>query len=103
MDDRRSLTTRRRYAHNETSMSTTSKRRRLEPWVGPWLRGHREGLDIKREVIAKKIGRDLSAVARIETGAARIPADDLPIVLAAYKLTEAHFASEAARQRKAAA
>ena len=97
------LTTRRRYAHNETSMSTTSKRRRLEPWVGPWLRGHREGLDIKREAIAKKIGRDLSAVARIETGAARIPADDLPIVLAAYKLTEAHFASEAARQRKAAA
>jgi len=98
-----SLTTRRRYAHNETSMSTTSKRRRLEPWVGPWLRSHREGLDIKREAIAKKIGRDLSAVARIETGAARIPADDLPIVLAAYKLTEAHFASEAARQRRAAA
>ena len=38
------------------------------------------------------MGRELSAVSRIETGASSIPADDLPVVLEAYDATPLDFA-----------
>lgn len=54
-----------------------------------------------REAIAKKLDRELSAVSRIETGASSIPADDLPVVLAAYDATPGQFAVEARKPRAA--
>ena len=48
------------------------------------------------------MGRELSAVSRIETGASSIPADDLPVVLEAYDATPLDFAREARKPREAA-
>jgi len=80
----------------------STRKRRSDPWVGPWLRSLRESADVPREQIADALNRELSAVSRIETGASSIPADDLPVVLAAYGTTPAKFAREAVKPRKAA-
>ena len=80
-----------------------TKRRRVDPWVGPWLQGYREERSIARDVIASRLRRDLSAVSRLETGASAITADDLPVVLAAYGATPDDFASAAASRRGRAA
>ena len=61
-------------------MSTKPSRRRVEPWVGPWLQELRLGAAMKREQIAERLKRNLSAVSRIESGVSSIPADDLPVV-----------------------
>lgn len=82
----------------------TNGRRRLDPWVGPWLQRQRLKSKpvVTREAIAAKIGRDTSAVGRIESGRSSIPADDLPVFLDAYGLTPAQFAAEARKPRAAA-
>ncbi len=82
---------------------SSNKRRRVAPWVGPWLQGHREERAIARDVIASRLRRDLSAVSRLETGASAIAADDLPVVLAAYGATPDDFAAMAASRRGRAA
>lgn len=83
-------------------MRTPARKRRSDPWVGPWLRLRREKAKTPREKIAARLGRELSAVSRIETGASSIPADDLPVVLEAYDATPLDFAREARKPREAA-
>ena len=78
----------------------TAGRRRVDPWVGPWLRGRREARQIAREAIAVALDRDLSSVCRIETGDSAIIADDLPVVLRAYGATPDDFAAAAKAHRK---
>lgn len=78
-------------------MSQTSKRRRSEPWVGPWLRAHRLDSGATSEQIAKKLGVGRSSVSRLESGASSIAADDIPVVLRAYDLSPAKFAARAAK------
>ena len=75
-------------------------RRRVDPWVGPWLRARREDRQIERATIADRLGRDLSNVSRLETGDSAIPADDLPIVLRAYEATPDDSAAAAKSHRK---
>jgi transcriptional regulator with XRE-family HTH domain len=71
--------------------------KRLEPWVGPWLRARRLAAQTPRADIAKRIQRDMSALSRIESSQSVISADDLPIVLEAYGVTPAQYAAEARR------
>lgn len=79
----------------------TKGRRRLPPWVGPWLREHRpEGVEL--DDIARRLKRSKSAVSRIETGHSVISADDLPLILKAYGQTLEAFTAEARRTSKAA-
>jgi hypothetical protein len=55
--------------------------------------------------VARRLRRHVSAVSRIETGHSAIPADDLPVVLRAYRLTPEQFAEramEAAGKERAA-
>ncbi len=86
----------RRYAHNARSMSATnSKRKRVAPWVGPWLQERRIAAGVDRATIAKELHRDLSAVSRLERGDSSIPADDLPVVLKAYGATAGEYAAKA--------
>lgn len=82
--------------------AAASSRKRTEPWVGPWLKEIRVGREVDRAEIARRLGRHLSAVSRIETGASAIPSDDLPIVLRAYGATPAEYAAEARRVLRAA-
>lgn len=72
-------------------------RKRLEKWVGPWLRGMREAEKEKDSLddIAQRLGRDRGSISRIETGKQSIPADDLPLFLTAYGLTADDFAERA--------
>lgn len=89
--------------HIVTRMQTPHGRRRLAPWVGPWLQERREQRgDLSREEIARRLDRDLSAVVRMESGRSAIPADDLPLFLAVYEVTAGQFAAKA-RTVKAAA
>ncbi len=85
-------------------MAPKSERRRLAPWVGPWLRERREAAQKDdMDVVAARLKRSKSAVSRIETGDAVISADDLPLILRAYRVTPEDFAVEARRAGKAAA
>lgn len=79
-----------------------SKRRRCEPWVGPWLKEQREENSLTVDEIRSRLKRSQSAISRMESGSAAIPADDLPMVLRAYDLTPGRFAAKA-RTVKAAA
>lgn len=67
-------------------------------WVGPWLSEQREKKKIPRKVVAAELDRDDTTIYRLECGDSSIPADDLPIVLRAYKLTPGQFAAEAVRR-----
>jgi len=69
--------------------------RRLIPWVGPWLRSQRIAASIPRERIARDIGRDKSAISRIESSQTSISADELPVVLRAYRMTPEQWAAMA--------
>lgn len=89
-----------RYAH--TARVNRSSRKRLDPWVGPWLRAAREGRNVSRDEIARRLARNLSAVSRMESGTSSVPADDIPVVLKAYGLTAAQFADEAKRRARTA-
>ena len=75
-------------------------RRRLPPWVGPWLRTTRTDATTPDD-IAKRLKRSKSQVSRIETGLAVISADDLPLILRAYRLTLEQFTAEARRSARA--
>jgi transcriptional regulator with XRE-family HTH domain len=72
-----------------------------EPWVGPWLHARRfeKGEERTRlSEIAPLVKRDISALSRIESGQQPIPADDLPMFLAAYDLTPEDFAKRASKE-----
>ena len=79
-----------------------TKRRRTVPWVGPWLYARRVAVGLKRETIAERLDRDLSAVSRLERGDSAIPADDLPIVLKAYGVTASEYAEQSRKSSRAA-
>jgi transcriptional regulator with XRE-family HTH domain len=83
-------------------MRPSTGRRRLDPWVGPWLRERREKQGVARETIAERIKRDVSNVIRLENGTSAIPADDLPVFLTAYEVSTAQFAVEARKHQEAA-
>jgi transcriptional regulator with XRE-family HTH domain len=70
-------------------------KRQRRRWVGPWLRGIREGGPLDQTDMGKKLGRDQSYVSRLEAGLGIITADDLPRVLRAYGVTPAQFAEQA--------
>lgn len=74
--------------------------KRPKPWIGPWLRDERAKSDKSPADVARALRRSPSSVSRIETGIARISADDLPAVLDAYGLT---FEQLAMRAREIAA
>jgi hypothetical protein len=84
------------------NVTQQNRRKRVDPWVGPWLRVCRErGRELELADIASALGRSKAAISRIETGKAAIDADDLPTVLAAYGLTPARYAAEARRVSEA--
>lgn len=82
-------------------------RRRVEPWVGPWLRQSRirqrgmlpKGRKHEKNMaaIASRLNVHISIVSRIELGESLFPCDELPAILEAYGLTLASFGTEARR------
>lgn len=66
-------------------------RQRPDSWIGPWLRIHREAIDVSLTAIAAKLKCELSRVSRIESGETQFTAEELPIILAAYGVSVAAF------------
>ena len=79
-------------------MAKQGRRLRGTAWVGPWLSEQRERKRIPRKTVAAALDRDDTTIYRLECGDTSIPADDLPFVLRAYKLTPSQFAAEATRR-----
>lgn len=100
------LTAREMLRNLQLEMAKTN-RRRAEPWVGPWLRVQRESDAEKKrpgsemDDVARRLKRSKASISRIETGRGLINADDLLIVLRAYRRTLDDLAS-AVRQKAAA-
>ena len=87
------------YAHSAWTMGHRKKnrpRRSTPPWVGPWLKQVREARreTVHQGEVAARMDRDQPYVSRLESGEMTLPADDLPLVLRAYEVSEAQFAKK---------
>lgn len=69
--------------------------RRTKPWIGRWLREKREEAGVDLDEVARALKRNKSTASRIETGKAKISADELPSVLRSYGLTIEQWADQA--------
>lgn len=83
-------------------MQTTARRRRSPAWVGPWLKEKREEHGTSFDEIVRRLKRSRSSASRLEAGVSSIASDDLPAVLAVYKVTLGEFAAKAKTVKAAA-
>lgn len=89
--------------------ASRSRRARVDPWVGPWLRSVRRarnrGLAPRNRIdladAAERLGLTVSTLSRIERGEVLFPADELPRILAGYRIAISEFGAAHRSRRRA--
>lgn len=70
----------------------------MAPWIGAWLRKQRLKSGETLTEIAERLDRDLATMSRFERGGCSFSADDLPLILRAYRQTPRQLAERVKKE-----